>query len=92
VTAASDVARRTVLASLRLYKLLLSPFFAGSCRFVPSCSDYAAEAVSRYGVMKGAWLAAKRLGRCHPLGPSGYDPVPLAAVGRHEPATTPDGR
>lgn len=92
VIAASDVARRTVLATLRLYKLLLSPLFAGSCRFVPSCSDYASEAVSRYGVLKGAWLAAKRLGRCHPLGSSGYDPVPLAAAGRHGPATTPDGR
>ncbi|MCL4846978.1 MAG: membrane protein insertion efficiency factor YidD [Acidobacteria bacterium] len=89
---ASDLARRTVLASLRLYKLLLSPLFAGSCRFVPSCSDYATEAVSRYGVVRGTWLAARRLGRCHPLGSSGYDPVPLAAAGRHEPATTTDGR
>jgi len=92
VATASDVARRAILGALRLYKLLLSPLFAGSCRFVPSCSDYAAEAVSRYGVMKGGWLAAKRLGRCHPLGSSGYDPVPLPAAGRREPATAPDSR
>lgn len=64
------------LALLRAYKVLISPYFAGSCRFVPSCSDYAAEAVARFGVVKGMWLAARRLARCHPLGAHGLDPVP----------------
>ena len=65
------------LALLRGYKLLISPFFAGSCRFLPSCSDFAREAVIQYGVVRGTWLAARRLVRCHPLGGNGFDPVPL---------------
>jgi putative membrane protein insertion efficiency factor len=71
--------QRSVLLLLRLYKLLFSPMFSGSCRFLPSCSDYAREAVTEYGVLKGTWLAARRLSRCHPLGSSGYDPVPRRA-------------
>jgi putative membrane protein insertion efficiency factor len=69
-------AQRTAVAALRAYKLLLSPLFTGSCRFVPSCSDYAREAIVRHGILKGTWLAARRLGRCHPFGSSGLDPVP----------------
>ena len=69
-------AQRAAVALIRLYKILLSPLFAGSCRFVPSCSDYAREAILEFGVIKGTWLAARRLGRCHPLGSSGFDPVP----------------
>jgi putative membrane protein insertion efficiency factor len=69
-------AQRLALAVLRAYKLLLSPLFAGSCRFLPSCSDYAAEAIARHGVVYGSWLGAARLARCHPLGSSGVDPVP----------------
>lgn len=68
--------QRTVLFGLRVYKAAFSPYFAGSCRYVPSCSEYAAEAVARYGVLRGSWLAIRRLARCHPLGASGYDPVP----------------
>jgi len=68
--------QRGALLLLRLYKLLLSPMFAGSCRFLPSCSDYARDAVTMHGVFKGTWLSARRLSRCHPLGSSGYDPVP----------------
>jgi uncharacterized protein len=64
------------MALLRGYKTLISPHFAGSCRFLPSCADYAAEAVTRHGVVRGSWLAAKRLARCHPLAAAGYDPVP----------------
>jgi putative membrane protein insertion efficiency factor len=71
-----SVAQRSALALLTLYKILLSPLFAGSCRFLPSCSDYAREAVSVHGAVKGVWLAARRLSRCHPLGSSGLDPVP----------------
>lgn len=74
-------ARAVVLAGLRAYKLLLSPLFAGACRHVPSCSDYAAEAVTTHGVLRGSWLAARRLGRCRPFGTWGFDPVPPA----HEP-------
>ncbi|MGE0448423.1 MAG: membrane protein insertion efficiency factor YidD [Vicinamibacterales bacterium] len=64
------------LLLLRGYKLLISPLFTGSCRFAPSCSDYAAEAVANYGVARGVWLGAKRLVRCHPFCAGGYDPVP----------------
>jgi putative membrane protein insertion efficiency factor len=69
-------AQRAALGVLRGYKLLFSPLFAGSCRFLPSCSDYAREAIQTHGVVNGVWLAARRLGRCHPLGSSGADPVP----------------
>jgi putative membrane protein insertion efficiency factor len=71
-----SMAQRLALAFLTLYKILLSPLFTGSCRFVPSCSDYAREAVTVHGAVKGVWLAARRLSRCHPLGSSGFDPVP----------------
>jgi uncharacterized protein len=65
-----------LLAAIRGYQLLLSPLFAGSCRFVPSCSAYAAEAVDRFGVLRGSWLAIRRLSRCRPLAAHGFDPVP----------------
>jgi hypothetical protein len=71
-----SVSQRLALAALRLYKLLISPMFTGSCRFVPSCSDYAREAIVRFGVVRGSVLALKRLARCHPLGSHGFDPVP----------------
>jgi uncharacterized protein len=69
-------AQRGVLALLRLYKLAFSPLFAGSCRFMPSCSEYAAEAIRTHGVPRGVLLAIGRLSRCHPLGSHGADPVP----------------
>jgi putative membrane protein insertion efficiency factor len=72
-----SLGQRGALRLLRLYKILLSPMFAGSCRFLPSCSEYAAEAVTRHGVVRGCLLAAWRLARCHPLGSHGLDPVPL---------------
>jgi putative membrane protein insertion efficiency factor len=68
--------QRLALTLLSGYKVLLSPLFAGSCRFLPSCSEYAAEAIRSHGVCYGSWLAATRLGRCHPLGGEGLDPVP----------------
>ena len=68
---------RLALGLIRAYKVLISPYFAGSCRFLPSCADYAAEAVGRYGVIRGSWLASKRLARCHPLCAAGHDPVPV---------------
>jgi putative membrane protein insertion efficiency factor len=68
---------RAALLLLRGYKLVFSPYFRGSCRFLPSCADYAAEAVTRHGLVRGSWLAARRLARCHPLCAGGHDPVPL---------------
>jgi putative membrane protein insertion efficiency factor len=65
-----------VLALLRGYKTFISPHFAGACRFLPSCADYASDAVRRHGVVRGGWLAATRLARCHPLAAAGHDPVP----------------
>ncbi|HRR57374.1 MAG TPA: membrane protein insertion efficiency factor YidD [Acidobacteriota bacterium] len=61
---------------LRLYQMVISPWLPPSCRFVPSCSEYAWEAINCHGVMKGSWLAVRRLLRCHPLRPGGFDPVP----------------
>jgi len=72
----SNAASAVVLALIRGYKLLISPSFTGgSCRFVPSCSDYAADAVRRYGALRGSWLALRRVSRCHPFGSHGFDPV-----------------
>ena len=68
---------RTVgIGMIRLYQRWVSPFIPPSCRFYPSCSEYAAEAIARHGLLRGGWLAVKRLLRCHPLHPGGYDPVP----------------
>lgn len=61
--------------AIRGYQLLLSPVLPGTCRYHPSCSQYAFEAVGRYGAGRGLWLAFKRLGRCHPWGGFGFDPV-----------------
>jgi len=68
---------RVSLLALRFYKIYLSILFAGSCRFEPTCSRYAYEAIERFGVTRGVWLGLKRLLRCHPLSRKfGYDPVP----------------
>lgn len=60
---------------LRIYKYALSPLLPPSCRFTPTCSEYTAEAIAKYGMAKGSWLAVKRLSRCHPFCAGGYDPV-----------------
>ncbi len=74
---AQSVPVRTALLALRFYKAYLSILFAGSCRFEPTCSRYAYEAIERFGVARGVWLGLKRLLRCHPLSRKfGYDPVP----------------
>jgi uncharacterized protein len=68
--------KRMVMALIRGYQRFLSPLLASNCRFHPTCSQYTLEAVDRYGAAKGLWLGAKRIGRCHPFNPGGYDPVP----------------
>ena len=67
---------KSLLAIIRVYKLTLSPLLIGSCRFAPSCSSYAAEAVDTHGAIRGGWLAIRRMVQCRPFGRSGYDPVP----------------
>lgn len=61
---------------IRFYQLCISPLFPPSCRFTPTCSEYARQALIKHGVVKGLWLALRRLLRCHPWGDHGYDPVP----------------
>ncbi|HEV7616953.1 MAG TPA: membrane protein insertion efficiency factor YidD [Burkholderiaceae bacterium] len=68
--------KKLLLILLRAYKLGISPFLGANCRFYPSCSEYAAEAIREHGALKGSILAAKRLGRCHPWHAGGVDPVP----------------
>ena len=68
--------RTATLLLLRGYKRFISPFLPPMCRFEPTCSVYAMNAISRYGLLKGGWLAVKRLFRCQPLNPGGWDPVP----------------
>jgi len=68
--------RRLLMAAVRAYQLVLSPLLPPSCRFTPSCAAYAHEALMRHGAARGSWLAARRLARCHPWNPGGYDPVP----------------
>jgi putative membrane protein insertion efficiency factor len=68
---------RTVLILLvRAYQIVLSPLLPASCRYYPSCSTYAIEALARYGALRGGWLTLRRLARCNPFRPGGYDPVP----------------
>lgn len=68
--------KKLALAMIRFYRRFISPCFPPHCRFTPTCSAYAYEAISRYGVIKGGWLSLKRLSKCHPFHEGGYDPVP----------------
>jgi putative membrane protein insertion efficiency factor len=67
---------RVLQGAIRAYQVLVSPLFAGSCRYYPSCSQYTYEAVTRYGWLRGSWMGMKRIARCHPFARGGYDPVP----------------
>ena len=67
-----------ILFWIRAYQAGISPILPASCRYTPSCSEYARQAVERHGATRGTWLAVKRIGRCHPFGGRGYDPVPEA--------------
>lgn len=71
-----------LLLLLRAYKLGVSPFLGQNCRFYPTCSDYAAQAIREHGPARGGWLAAKRLCKCHPWHPGGLDPVPQNPSGK----------
>ena len=68
--------RWPLIMAVRGYQLFLSPFLPPSCRYTPSCSAYAIEALQRHGALRGGWLALRRIARCHPFRPGGYDPVP----------------
>lgn len=74
-TSVTEVAKTAVLALLRAYKWAVSPMFLPACRYVPTCSEFAMEAVDRYGVLRGSLMAAWRVLRCHPFAQGGYDPV-----------------
>lgn len=74
-----------LIGLVRLYRTLISPLFPPSCRFQPTCSQYAIEAFERFGIWQGSWLAIKRVLRCHPLNPGGYDPVPSKGDGDFPP-------
>jgi putative membrane protein insertion efficiency factor len=73
--------RRVLLGGIAVYKVALAPFLGGACRYLPSCSDYATEAIQAHGAWRGLGLAARRVGRCHPWGGHGHDPVPPARLG-----------
>lgn len=68
--------KSVLLGLLAVYRYAISPLLGRNCRFMPSCSEYAGEAIRRHGSVRGSWLALKRVSRCHPWHPGGYDPVP----------------
>lgn len=68
--------RRFFIILIRIYQGALSPYLGNSCRYTPTCSQYAVQAIDKYGPWKGSWLALRRISRCHPWGGHGYDPVP----------------
>lgn len=79
-----EIGIRLGTAAVRLYQVTLGPWLGGRCRFYPSCSNYALEAIREHGLFRGSWLALKRVGRCHPLHAGGVDLVPPRACGyRH---------
>ncbi len=71
--------RRLLIVFVRLYQAAISPFIAPSCRYTPTCSEYVVEAIRGHGIVRGCWLALRRIGRCHPGFEGGYDPVPETA-------------
>jgi len=68
--------RRVLVLPIRVYRRLISPLLRPRCRFHPTCSEYAIEAIEKHGVFRGGWLALRRIARCHPFHPGGHDPVP----------------
>lgn len=80
--AVSQIFKPIILIPIRLYRYFISPVLGAHCRFTPSCSSYAEQAVDKYGVLYGGWLALKRLSRCHPFSAGGFDPLvkPISLV------------
>ena len=80
--------RQLLILLIRCYRVAISPYLAPSCRFEPTCSCYAIEAVQRFGVLRGSWLSIRRISRCHPWHEAGVDPVPANSsgqLGKHKP-------
>lgn len=77
----NKVATFPLLILIRGYQLIISPLLGSNCRFIPTCSEYAMESLRSYGLIKGCYLAIKRIGKCHPWGGHGYDPIPTKKVG-----------
>ncbi len=72
----SKIGEKVLIAPIQVYRYAISPLLPATCRYTPTCSQYAIEAIKKHGPFKGSYLAAKRIGSCHPWGGSGYDPVP----------------
>jgi putative membrane protein insertion efficiency factor len=74
--------KRAIIIIITIYQKAISPLFGGRCRFYPTCSEYTKEAIAKYGVLRGGKLGIKRILRCHPFNPGGYDPVPKICCGK----------
>jgi putative membrane protein insertion efficiency factor len=75
---ASSLAAMALVGGIRAYQAVLAPLFRGACRFEPTCSHYGVAAITTHGALRGTWLTARRIARCHPFGGAGFDPVPPA--------------
>lgn len=76
--------RKILIGLIKFYQYIISPYLPPSCRYIPSCSTYSVEAISRFGILRGSWMAMRRIGRCNPWHEGGYDPVPERDGHKHE--------
>lgn len=81
--------RPLLIALINVYRWFISPLLGPNCRFYPTCSCYAQEAIQSHGALRGSWLAARRIGRCHPWNPGGFDPVPECTHAPHNTSKRP---